>query len=124
MRHTSESHSLPPRPVRLRICEGEGERIVDASVSAIEQAFAQTVFIHPGTEISLSDGTQILVALCLGRPESSTSGQTSEFLLSTVNGEHASLSGPITREEALRQFREFMLAGIPGKVDRERRVRQ
>jgi hypothetical protein len=108
--------------VRLRICEGEGERIVDASFSVIEQAFSPTVFIRPGTEISLSDGAQIVVALSLGRPESTASGQTGEFLLSRVNGEHASLSGPVTREEALRHFCEFMLAGIPEKVEQERGI--
>jgi hypothetical protein len=124
MRHTSECHSLPPRPVRLRICEGKGERIVDASVSVTEQAFAQTMFTYPGTEISLSDGTQILVALSLGGPESTTGAQTGEFLLSRVNGEHASLSGPVTRQEALRQFCEFIIAGIPGNVERERRLRE
>jgi hypothetical protein len=120
MRHTNESHPLPPRTVRLRNCDGEGERIVEASIFLLEQAFAPTVF-RPGTEISLSDGTQILVALSLGRPESTTS-QTDEFLLSRVTGEHASLSGPVTREAALRHFREFMLAGITGKVEQDRDV--
>jgi hypothetical protein len=124
MRHTSESHPIPPGPVRLRVCDGEGERIVDASTSLMEQAFAPTVFTRPGTEISLSDGTQILVALFLGRPESTTGAQTGEFLLSRVNGEHASLSGPVTRQEALRQFCEFMIADIPGNVQQERRLRE
>ena len=113
MRHSRKPHSLPRRSVKLRVCDGEGERIIDASVSVIEQALAPTVFVRPGTEISLSDGEQILVALSLGTPESTSSGQTGEFLLSIVNGEHASLSGPVTRGEALRQFREFMLAGVP-----------
>jgi hypothetical protein len=82
------------------------------------------VFVRPGTEISLSDGTQILVALSLGSPEATTGDRTGEFLLSRVSGEHASLSGPVTRAEALRQFREFMTAGVPWKVEQERSVAQ
>ncbi|HEX5575783.1 MAG TPA: hypothetical protein VFX42_07930 [Gemmatimonadales bacterium] len=108
------------RTTRLRVCDGEGERIVDASVSVIEQAFAPTVFIRSGTEISLSDGNQVLVALSLGRPEPTASDYAGEFLLSRVNGEHASLSGPVAREETLRQFREFMAAGITGKIEQGR----
>jgi hypothetical protein len=80
------------------------------------------VLLRAGFEISLSDGTHILVALSLGSPEYTSGVQTAEFLLSRVNGEHASLSGPVTGEEALRQFREFMLAGIPGKIEKERSV--
>jgi hypothetical protein len=110
--------------MRLRVCDGEGERIVDASVSVIEQAFAPAVFIRSGTEISLSDGNQVLVALSLGRPEPTTRDYAGEFLLSRVNGEHASLSGPVVREEALRQFREFISAGITGKVEQERSRRR
>jgi hypothetical protein len=124
MRHPSEFRPLPLGPVRLRVCDGESERIVDASASLMEQAFAPTVFIRPGSEISLSDGTQILVALSLGGPESTTGAQTGEFLISRVNGEHASLSGPVTRQEALRQFCEFMIAGTSGNVERERRPRE
>lgn len=99
--------------MRLRVCDGEGERILDASLPVLEQAFATTVSIRRGTEISLSDGAQILVALSLGSHQAATSGKSGEFLVSIVNEEHASLSGPVTREEALRQFREFMLAGLP-----------
>jgi hypothetical protein len=122
VRQTSESQPPSPKAVRLRVCDGEGERIVDASVSIIEQAFASPVLLRAGFEISLSDGTHILVALSLGSPEYTSGVQTAEFLLSRVNGEHASLSGPVTGEEALRQFREFMLAGIPGKIEKERSV--
>ena len=114
MHHANESDSVPTRSVRLRISDGGGERIVEASMPLVEQAFAPTVISRAGTEISLSDGTQILVALSLGRPEAPPSDRPGEFLLSRVNGEHASLFGPVTREEALRHFCEFMLADIPG----------
>lgn len=117
MRTTREGPSHSPTPVRLRVCDGEGEHIVDASVSVIEQAFAPTVFLRSGTEIALSDGNQVLVALSLGGPEPTASDYAGEFLLSRVDGEHASLSGPVAREEALRQFREFMTAGITGKIE-------
>lgn len=119
MQHTSEGSPLTPKQVRLRVCDGEGERILTASLPVLEQAFASAV-IRSGTEISLSDGTRILVALALGSNDSDASGE-SEFLLSRIEGEHASLSGPVTRVEAVRQFHQF-LAANPMNVQRDGRV--
>jgi hypothetical protein len=119
---TSLSPNEVAGPMKLRVCDGEGERIMAASIPAVEQVFARAVSVPPGTEISLTDGEQILVALALGTPESNPGSQTAEFLLSRVNGEYATLSGPIPRGEALRRFREFVLAAVPGKAEQGRRV--
>ena len=107
-RMTSTSLYTAATPVRLRICDGEGERILAAAVPVLEQVFAPRLEVRPGTEISLADADRTLVALALGRPEPGANGEAGEFLLSRVNGEHAALSGPVSRREALRLFREFI----------------
>jgi hypothetical protein len=115
--------SLPATPVKLRICDGEGrERTVAASVIAVEQAFAPGVALRAGTEISLTDGQGTLVALAFGTPGADASGQVAEFLLSSFNGEHAALSGPVSRSEVLRRFRQFVLASVLEKPKRDGRV--
>ena len=96
--------------MNLRICDGERERIWPASVELVEQAFAAGVPMRAGTEISLADGDGWLVAVALGARESSPSGETEEFLLTSSRGHGAALSGPVRRSEMLRRFREFVLS--------------
>ena len=118
MRHAKDGAAVPSSPAKLRICDGKGERIMAASTAVVDQAFTPTA-IRPGTEISLSDDTQLLVALAVGSQESDVVGSV-EFLLSRINGEQASLSGPVTRTEAVRQFRAFILTATPSNVEQER----
>jgi hypothetical protein len=96
--------------MNLRICDGEGERIWPASVEVVEQAFAPSVRMRMGTEISLADGERWLAAVALGAREGGTGGETERFLLTNANGDNATLSDPVGRGEALRRFREFLLA--------------
>jgi hypothetical protein len=48
--------------MNLRICDGERERRVPASVELVEQAFASGVPIREGTEITLVEGERWLAA--------------------------------------------------------------
>jgi hypothetical protein len=98
-----------PGQVQLRICDGNGERIVAASPEGIEQAFAPGVVVRAGTEISLVDAERTLVALSVDISGGGAAGEAIEFLISRITGEHAALSGPVSRREALRLFRGFML---------------
>ncbi len=66
--------------------------------------------MRPGTEISLADSDGWLAGVALGARESSTSGKTEEFLLTSANEDGAALSGPVGRCEVLRRFREFVMS--------------
>jgi hypothetical protein len=94
--------------MNLRICDGERERILPASLRVVEQAFAPAIAIREGTEISLANQQRSLVALAIGSPADVAEGSES-FLLSTISAESAVLSGPLSRREALHRFREFLL---------------
>jgi hypothetical protein len=96
--------------MNLRICDGERERIVPASIEVVEQAFATGVPMHPGTEITAADGERWLVALAFGSPVAGRGGEAEEFLLSGDGGENGASTGRVSRREALRRFREFVLA--------------
>lgn len=89
--------------MRLRICDGERERTGPASLELVEEAFAQ----HPigeGHEIALADGARWLAAVAvLKRP-----GGEVEFVVSGETGDGASISGRISRSEAVQRFREFL----------------
>ena len=119
---TATRSNWPAMPVRLRICDGNGERIVPASVTAVELAFDPDAAIRAGTEISVTGGEVSLVAVALETHETNTGGEVVQFMLSSISGEHASLAGPLGRSEALRQFRQFVLtaesetAGQDGRV--------
>jgi len=86
--------------MNLRVCDGGGERILPASIEVVEQTLAPAVVIREGTEISLADNERSLVALAV---------ETDEFLLSSFSAENATLTGPVSRQEAVRRFREFLL---------------
>jgi hypothetical protein len=107
---------------RLRICDGNGERIVPASVTAVEQVFDPGATIHAGTEISLTDGEVSLVAITLETREADTGGEVVQFMLLSITGEHASHAGPVRRSETLRQFRQFVLTALPETAGQDERV--
>lgn len=77
-----------------------------ASLELVERTFAPIAAINDGTEITLSEGERWLVAIAIG-----AAGGTDEFLLSGAGGAAAPASSRVARTEALRQFREFLLAG-------------
>jgi hypothetical protein len=96
--------------MKLRICDGERERVWPASVELVDQAFTPGVPIRPGTEISLADGDGWLVAVALDAQDSSTSGGTEQFLLTSTDGDGTALSGPVDKGEMLRRFRDFVIS--------------
>jgi hypothetical protein len=91
--------------MRLRICDAGRERFVPASLEVVEQAFAPSASLNDGTEITLAEGQRWLAAIVVG-----IAGSADEFLVSAAAGEDAPVSGRAARSEALRQFREFLLA--------------
>jgi hypothetical protein len=99
--------------MRLRICDGERERIALPSIEMVEQAFAPGAALRRGTEISLADGERWLTALPVGAPDGGVDDDAEKFLLLAGTGESAELTGPVGRREALRRFREFVQASGP-----------
>jgi hypothetical protein len=95
--------------MRLRICDGERERIVPASFEAVEQAFAPGAHLRRVTEITVTDGVRWLAALSLGAPDGSAEGEVEEFLLTGVAGESVAVTARVDRSEAFRRFRDFVL---------------
>ena len=108
--------------MRLRICDGIGERIEPASVTAVERVFAPGSAIRAGTEISLTVEGVSLVAVALDTREADAEGEAGQFRLLRVNREHASLAGPVSRSEALRQFRQWVLTVLPETPGQNERV--
>jgi hypothetical protein len=98
--------------MNLRICDGEREHKVPASIELVEQAFAPGLPIREGTEITLTDGERWLAALAVGSPMMAAGDEAEEFLLSGATGEAAEPSGRVGRSEALRLFRRFVLTGV------------
>lgn len=98
--------------MNIRICDGDRERIVPASIELVEQAFAPGIPIREGTEITLAEGERWLAALAVGAPSGSDAGNAGEFLLSGITGDAAEPSGLVRRSEALRQFRQFVLTSV------------
>jgi hypothetical protein len=92
--------------MNLRICDGERERKIPASVEVLEELLAPEIPIREGTEITLVDGERWLAALATG-----TAGER-EFLLSGAPGEAGEPSSRVGRSEVLRQFRQFVSAAL------------
>src|SRR5213080_2060631 len=92
-------------PMKLRICDAGRERIVPASLELLERTFAPGASINDGTEITLAEGERWPAAIAIG-----AAGAADEFLLSGAAGEAAPVSTRVTRNEALRRFRVFVLA--------------
>lgn len=89
----------------LRICDNGDERVEPASVELVERVLAPEASLADGTEITVADGERWLTALVVGAP-----GSRAELLLSGANGEAPTVSGPAARVDAIRLFREFMVA--------------
>jgi hypothetical protein len=119
---TATKSNWPAMPVRLRICDGDGERIVPASVTAVERVFDPGAAIRAGTEICLTAGAVSLVAVALDTRGADAEGEVVQFMLTSVSAEHASLAGPLRRSEALRQFRQFVLTAGPETAGPNERV--
>lgn len=119
---TADESDQPVMPVRLRVCDGDGERIVPASVAAVELVFDPGAAIHAGTEISVTAGEVSLVAIALETREGDTEGEVVQFMLLSISGDHASHVGPLRRSEALRQFCQFVLTARPETAGQNERV--
>ena len=111
MAHRSLPSGLGEFPMNLRVCDGERERRVPASVELVEQAFASGVRIREGSEITLVEGERWLAALAVSGPAAGTGEEAGEFLLSGATGE-AEPSGRVGRSEVLRRFRQFVLTSV------------
>jgi hypothetical protein len=90
--------------MRLRICDGRRERTVPASLELVEEAFTPAE-ISEGYEVALAEGDRWIAALAVSRLATGDP----EFLL-RGDGFETSAAGRVSRSEALRQFREFVLA--------------
>jgi hypothetical protein len=99
--------------VRLRICDGERESIVPASIEMLEQAFASVEPVRIGTEITLADGPRWLAALALEPPTPRPGEEPLQFLLSGGTSGRAVVSGRLGRTEVLRRFRAFLEESEP-----------
>ena len=101
--------------VRLRICDGEHEFIVPATVEEIERAFASLEPLRIGTEITLARGPRWLAALALETPVMRANEEPPQFLLSGGTSGRAVVSGRLGRSEVLRRFRAFLEEPDPGE---------
>jgi hypothetical protein len=96
--------------MRLRICDGEREQIVSASIETMEQAFAPGAPLRLGTEITLSNGERWLTAIALG-PVKAAGREIEQFLLSSASDRSSPRVGRVGRGELLDQFRKFLGEG-------------
>jgi len=99
--------------MKLRICDGEHESIVPASLEMVEQAFAAESSVRIGTEISVADGARWLAALAL-EPQATRAGEEPlQFLLSGGTSGRAVVTGRLGRSDVLRRFRAFIEEAEP-----------
>jgi hypothetical protein len=98
--------------MRLRICDGQREQIVPASIETMEQAFAPGASLRLGTEITLSNGERWLTAIALGAVKAAE-GEIEQFLLSSAGDRSSPRVGRVGRGELLDQFRKFLDQGGP-----------
>ena len=96
--------------MRLRICDGERERTTPATIELVEEAFAPGVPVREGSEIAVADGDRWIAAIAVGSGISADG--ESDFLLSGMTSEADPPSGRVSRPEALRRFREFVLEEV------------
>jgi hypothetical protein len=99
--------------MKLRICVGEQESIVPASLDMVERAFAAETAVRIGTEITLADGARWLAALALEPPTPRAGEEPLQFLLSGGTSGRAVVSGRLGRSEVLRRFRAFLEEAEP-----------
>ena len=88
--------------MRLRICDGTGERILPASHELVEEIFAPEGAAVPGTEITLAAGGQWLSATVLPLSERAV------YLMSGGAGVGVIAVGPTQWNDARQQFRDFL----------------
>jgi hypothetical protein len=88
--------------MRLRICDGEIERVVPATREVVEEAFAPSTAAAPGTEITLIDGELWLSATVLALTEAAV------YMMSGGRGMGVIVMGRTRWDSARRQFRDFL----------------
>ena len=88
--------------MRLRICDGEFERILPATHERLDEAFGPAMAATPGTEITLSDGDIWLSATVLALTEAAV------YMMSGGRGMGVIVMGRTNWETARRQFRDFL----------------
>ena len=94
--------------MKLRICDGDHDFVVPASLETVEQAFAAGVAVRIGTEITLADGPRWLAALALEPPAPRAGEEPLQFLLSGGTSGRAVVTGRLGRSEVLRRCRAFI----------------
>ena len=99
--------------MKLRICDGEHDSIVPASLEMVEQAFATGISVRIGTEITLADGARWLAALALEPPTTRAGEEPLQFLLSGGTSGRAVVTGRLGRTEVLRRFRAVIEEAEP-----------
>ena len=88
--------------MRLRICDGAGERILPASRELVEEIFAPDSGTAPGTEITLAAGGQWLSATVLALNDRAV------YLMSGGAGVGVISLGHTQWNDARQQFRDFL----------------
>ena len=93
--------------MRLRICDGEFERILPATQQRLDEAFGPTSAAAPGMEITLTDGELWLSATVLALTEAAV------YMMSGGRGMGVIVMGRTQWEIARRQFRDFLAREAP-----------
>jgi len=88
--------------MRLRICDGEFERILPATQQRLDEAFGPASAAAPGMEITLTDGELWLSATVLALTEAAV------YMMSGGRGMGVIVMGQTKWEIARRQFRDFL----------------
>ena len=88
--------------MKLRICDGAGERILPASRELVEEIFAPDSGTSAGTEITLAAGGQWLSATVLGWEDRAV------YLMSGGAGVGVIALGHTRWNDARQQFRDFL----------------
>jgi len=88
--------------MRLRICDGAGERILAATHELLEEIFAPDGATAPGTEITLAAGGHWLSATVLGLNDRAV------YLMSGGAGVGVIALGHTKWNDARQQFRDFL----------------
>jgi hypothetical protein len=91
--------------MRLRICDGVGERILPASRELVEEVFAPDGATAPGTEITLAAGEHWLSATVLGWNDRAV------YLMSGGAGVGVISLGHTRWNDARQQFQDFLTKG-------------
>ena len=91
--------------MQLRICNGEVERIYQATSELLDEAFSPTTAAAPGTEITLSNETLWLSATVLALTEAAV------YLMSGGRGMGVIVVGRTGWEAARRELHKFLAKG-------------